>query len=138
MKIIERYLSAYVVSCLFGYTDPIHMGYVYQVLRESGSSSDHPLLSKVLDFIRQGDPEDPQTRQEVADYVTAIIKGVNPVKDEPKSNVKIRYSISEGYMALSISRGKELIGIGLASAENVDETLKRLQEKYPDAVITQV
>ncbi|HEY6021828.1 MAG TPA: hypothetical protein VIY48_18785, partial [Candidatus Paceibacterota bacterium] len=65
MKHIDRYLSAYVVSCLIGYPESIHTQYMYQVLRESGSKSSSPVLQAVLDLIRQGDPADAQTRKEV-------------------------------------------------------------------------
>lgn len=136
MKIIERFLSAYVMDCLFGHTNETHMDYVYQVLRETGSKTDHPVLSKVLDYVRQGDPKDPHIRDEVRAYILAIAPG-NSWRDEPRSDIKAKFSTKDGFTVFVIYNSTTLLATGIALAENTDEAIKQIQEQYPGIQITQ-
>jgi hypothetical protein len=135
MKIIERYLSAYVIDCLFGHTNEVHMDYVYQVLRESGSKTDHPILSKVLDYVRQGDPKDPHIKDEVRAYVLAMAQMGKTFG--PMSDIKAKFSTKEGYTVFVIYDSKAVLGMGLAKAEDTGKAIEQLQEQYPGIQITQ-
>lgn len=134
MKIIERYLSAYVMDCLFGHTNETHMDYVYQVLRETGSKTDHPVLSKVLDYVRQGDPNDPVIKGEVRAYVLEMAKSGDSA---PWSGVKAKFSTKDGFTVFVIYSSTTLLATGIALAENTDEAIKQIREQYPGIQITQ-
>lgn len=76
MNIIERYIAAYVFHCLFPdkTASENHLGYVYEVLRETGSNPKNELLKNVIDFVRQGDPESEYTQSTVRKYIVAMIQ----------------------------------------------------------------
>lgn len=70
MKIIDRYISAYIMHCLFPQdVNPVHLEYVFEVLRETGSTPEHEILRTVLDYVRQGDPASDDVKNVVRNYV---------------------------------------------------------------------
>jgi hypothetical protein len=127
MKNIERYLSAYVVDCLFGHTDDLHMNYVYQVLRESGSKTDHPVLSKVLDYVRQGDPQDTPVKDEVRAYVLAMAQG----GWKPVSHFRASVSTKNGMCIFVVSDGKQVLSIGVAQESEQEQAFDELRQIFP-------
>lgn len=136
MRIIERYLSAYVMDCLFGHVDDVHAEYTYQVLRETGSRINHPVLSKVLDFIRQGDPADPKVQAEVRAYVTALAVSYVAPKEQA-SEYECRFHVASGFMVILILRNGEKVGVGFAMESDKDLALKEVGERYPGIKIVQ-
>lgn len=133
MKHIERYLSAYVIHCLFGSDKNAHMEYVLQTLRESASKTNHPILSKVLDYIRQGDPEDPQTMGEIRDYVSDLIKsGAQP----QISPYKAMISFKKGFMIVVVSDETNILSIGCAREADKEQALEELRQTFPGIEFT--
>ncbi len=138
MKIIERYLSAYVVDCLFGHgKDNVHMDYVYQVLRETGSKTNHPVLSKILDYIRQGDPKDPAIQAEVRAYVLETAKAGAWTEVAPKSKYQATFQIKDGFAFFVVSSGTSLVAVGYSKQDQISDAIQELKSVFPDIVITQ-
>jgi hypothetical protein len=135
VKIIERYLSAYVVGCLYGFTEEKHRDYVFEVLRETGSRVQHPVLGKVLDYIRQSDPADPNTQEEVRAYCVAML--ANPVEYAPVPEYEARYSLHRGLMVITLTHQGSHVGFALAKAEQKEEAIKELQERFPGIRVVQ-
>lgn len=155
MKIIERYISAYIVNCLFPISDAIdqeqrnsHMNYVYEVLRETGSKSSHPLLNQVLDFVRQSDPSDPATQRDVRDYVMAqLANGAGKNAEQPKlENAPFiaMYSLDEDLdkALFSLYENKDndihFIGIATCPISQIEICKKKVAEKLPGVVFQKV
>ena len=111
MKIIERYLSAYVVGCMFGFTDEKHRDYVFEVLRETNSNIRHPLLRQVMDFIRQSDPADPKTQEEIRQYCVAMALRPDSEIKEEQPEYEGRYSIHRGYMFIQLTHKGQHVGV---------------------------
>lgn len=135
MKIIERYLSAYVIDCLFGHVDDTHMEYVYQVLRESGSRSDHPVLGKVLDYVRQGDPADPKLQAEVRAYTISVIQNGVAL---PAPEFEASYHIENKIMSIMLFHKGEVAGFGVAHEAEKEQAFKELEAMFPGIRIKQV
>lgn len=136
MKIIERYLSAYVVGCLYGFPDNEHTEYVFQVLRETGSSSTHPVLSKVLDYVRQSDPANTKIQEEVRAY--AIAMATNPLPTpEPEPEYEGRLSVHNGFVFVRIYYQGDNIGVGIAMEADKEKAIKELRQSFPDIRIVQ-
>jgi uncharacterized protein (UPF0297 family) len=102
------------------------MEYVYQVLRESGSKTFHPILSKVLDYVRQGDPADPKVKSEVRAYVLAVAQ--NEVKE---SDIKAKLSVINGITTIVIYDSNSILAMGVARQEDTDLAIKEIKERFP-------
>lgn len=135
MTIIERYISAYVIRCLFPETtvDGTHMQYVYEVLRETGSQPTNEILRNVLDFVRQGDPEDEYTVKMVRDYVRAMIIGGMEVqkKNQPLGQF---YEIGEGVIAMTVTKDANLVALAGCSAADLEQLKGQLRGQFPGIV----
>lgn len=144
MKHIDRYLSAYVVSCLIGYPESIHTEYMYQVLRESGSKSASPVLQAVLDLIRQGDPKDPEVKQEVRQWMMLRIAEAGGYGAEaPSIQTKQQkheaiYSVHEGTAVFSWYMDGQPRGIGVCKESEIPSMCSKLKETFPNIVITRI
>lgn len=140
MNIIERYISAYILHCLFPeYTaSQEHIDYVYQVLRESGSNPGNELLRTVLNFTRQGDPADPQIQSEVREYVQAMVFGSFKTVEPVKPKYVARYASEKGYTAMLVTSD----GIPTAFAGCTDGSLEtckeKLRQQFPGIVFEEV
>lgn len=131
MNIIERYISAYVVHCLFptATENKEHLNYVFEVLRETGSTPKNDILRNVLNYVRQGDPADPKVQHEVALYVKSFLDV--EVYQRPKSEFIGRYhKTKEATMVVVLYQGQPVAFAGCAP-DKFDECKQQLEEAFP-------
>lgn len=138
MNIIERYISAYVVHCLFptATESKEHLNYVFEVLRETGSIPKNDILRNVLQYIRQGDPADPHVQHEVALYIRSLQGAdVYQAKAPARFIAKFR-KVAEATMFVILDSG---VPVAFAGCKNdaIDKCIRELQETFPGIEIVQ-
>lgn len=129
MKHIERYLSAYVMYCLFGGEKNAHMEYIMHTIRESTSVTNHPVLSKVQDYVHQGDPANPEIMEEVRAYVSDLIKGgVLPQVISYKALI----SKKQGAIIITVvDNDNKPIALGMAKEVETEKAFAELRQMFP-------
>jgi len=132
VNIIERYISAYIVHCLFPEiaVDPVHMDYVYQVLRETGSTPKNELLRQVLEFTRARRAESEYTKKVVKDYVTSLLVNSKPVANPASPYVGKWRSTEEATIVMVLKDGHPIAFAGSLN-ENAQECFTELRATFP-------
>ena len=134
MRIIERYISAYIVDCLLPIQrgDDKHMNYVYEVLRETGSNPEHPILRHVLNFVRQSDPADPKTRKDVRDYVLAMITREAPEPTKPR--YKAYHATISGVVSVLVFDEATPVAAALSPEAEWKDCQEQIMKTFPGIV----
>lgn len=133
MNIIERYICSYIVHCLFPEipVDPTHMGYVYQVLAETGSTPKNELLRRVLDFTRTSGAENEYTKKSVAGYVRSMLD-VKRAESNPNAPPYIgKWRSTEEATVVMVLKNKHPIAFAGCPNEKVDECFSELKSTFP-------
>lgn len=139
MKIIDRYLSAYVMMCLFPDVDEgISTEYIYEVLRTTGSTPNNEVLRNVLNYVRQSDPSDPQTQSIVASYVTAMVAERHKQLQTPKEQYVAKYTSDEVATAFMVLKDGQPVAVAGSLNERRDECINELRKRFPGIRIEEI
>lgn len=142
MNTPEKYVCAYIVEALTGVkgTDQHR---VYEVLRESEFSIDHPLLKLVYDIARF-DPES----EAIKEAVTGLVVGyayeqkesfrslfdLAEEEEKKEPEVTLRYAVNDGTAIFSIAKGGVEMYMRVPE-EYTEYTVNAFQKKFPDGKV---
>lgn len=134
MRVVERYVASYIMDCLFPDDSPnAHMDYIYQVLRETGTRSERPIIQQVLDYTRQTDPASFETRAMVADFVRSAI--LNRAETPRKPQFVARYMEMEDLIVYMVRDSEQRpIAFSVSTIQDSHRARKALEEQFPGIV----
>lgn len=130
MNIIDRYISAYVVQCLFPSEPGPDFQYVCEVLLETQAKSSNPVLQEVLETVKMYDPSSESVQTLVRQRLLELL--------ENKGGPLGLYTIANGVVILTVQENGRTIGIGATNADNVADLIEMAKKRYPNITIRQV